>query len=131
MSVRRGTWAFLLALSALCWSALVVGSAFWAQAYDGETTTSGGTVMRTSATLVGVNSPRAALLLGVPLALALAAAVALHFRCARGSRAGTAVAWLAICLLVALTLLGAASIGIYVVPTVLLLVAAARLTPAR
>jgi hypothetical protein len=130
MPVRRGTSAFLLALSALCWSAFLVSSAFWAPLYEGQTATSGGMVTRTSVTLVGVNGPRAALLLGVPLLLTLAAAIALHFRCASGSRTGTGAARLAICLLVVLTLLGAASIGMYVVPGVLLLVAAARLTPA-
>lgn len=130
MFLRRGTWAFLLAVSALGWSAVVLSSAFWGQTYDGETATSGGSVTHTSATLVGVNGLHAALLLAIPLLLTLAAGIALHARCARGSRAGTSVARLAICLLVALTLLGAASIGIYVVPSILLLVTAARLTPA-
>jgi hypothetical protein len=116
-------------VSALCWSAFVLASAFWAPAYQGETATSGGTVTHTSATLVGVNGLRAALLLAVPLVLTLAAVIALHLRCARGSRAGTIAAWLAVGVLGALTLVGAASIGVYVVPTLLLLVVAGRLTP--
>jgi len=130
MPRRRGTWAFLFAVSALCWSAAVLGAAFSAGAYEGQTATSSGVVTHASATLVGVNGLRAALLLAVAVGLALVAGTALHLRCARGSRAGIVAAWLAIGLLVALSLAGAASIGFYVAPTVLLLVAAARLTPA-
>jgi hypothetical protein len=129
MAGGRGRLAFALALAAVCWSALVLVAAFWAPAYEGEST-SGGGVTHTSATLVAVNGLRGAVLLAVPLVLALAAAIGLHRRCAQGSAAGAAAAWLAVGLLAVLSLLGAASIGPLVAPATLLLAAAARVTPA-
>ena len=108
----------------------MLAGAFWVPAYQGELAGSGGTVTHTSATLVGVNGFDAALLLALPVALTAAAGVGLHLRCSRGSSAGRAAAWLAVGLLGVLTVLGAASIGLYVLPATLLLAAAARLTPA-
>jgi hypothetical protein len=129
MPRTRGRRAFWLTVSAVCWSAAVLASAFWAPAYEGETATSGGAVSQTRATLVGVNGLDAALLLAVPLVLAIAAGFGLHYRCSRGSSLGAAAAWLAVGLIGALTVLGAASIGAFLLPTTLLLAAAARLTP--
>jgi hypothetical protein len=122
MPRSRGTWAFWLTIWAFCWSAFVLGSAFWYPAYQ---------VSHTTATLVGVNGLHAAWLLAVPLVLTVAAGLGLHLRCSRGSSAGSAAAWLAVCVLAAFTLVGAASIGFLVLPVTLLLLAAARLTPSR
>jgi hypothetical protein len=130
MPESRGAWAFSLTVFAVCWSALVLAGAFWLPAYQGESSSSGGVVTHTSATLVGVNGLDAALLLALPLGLTVAAGIGLHLRCSRGSPAGGAGAWLAVGVLAALTVFGAASIGLYVLPATLLLAAAARLTPA-
>jgi hypothetical protein len=131
MPRSRGTWAFWLTIWAFCWSAFVLGSTFWYPAYQGELGSSEGGVSHTTATLVGVNGLRAAWLLAVPLVLTVAAGLGLHLRCSRGSSAGSAAAWLAVCVLAAFTLVGAASIGFLVLPVTLLLLAAARLTPSR
>jgi hypothetical protein len=56
--------------------------------------------------------------------------VCLHRRCASASRGGTALAWTAIAALLLLSLLAAASVGPFLLPAALLLVVAARLTPA-
>jgi 4-hydroxybenzoate polyprenyltransferase len=65
----------------------------------------------------------------VPVAAALVTGAGLHARCARDSRAGTVAAWTVVGLLGALTFAGAASIGVLLAPTWLLLVGAAVLTP--
>jgi hypothetical protein len=130
VSRRRGTSAFSLTALAVCWSAIVLAGAFLLPAYHGESAGSSGAVMHTSATLIGVNGLDAALLLALPLGLTVAAGIGLHLRCSRGSPAGGAGAWLAVGVLAVLAVLGAASVGLFVLPAVLLLAAAARLTPA-
>lgn len=129
MPRSHGAWAFWLTTWAFCWSVLLLVAGFWVAAYNGETRTSGGALTHTSGTLVGTNGLRMAVLLAVPVALTLAAALGLHGRCTRGSRAGLGIAWTSVALLAALTIAGAASIGVLVLPVTLLVAAAARLTP--
>jgi maltose/moltooligosaccharide transporter len=61
--------------------------------------------------------------------VAAIAALALHHKCAHGGRRGGAVASTIAGLLCAFALLGAASIGMFVLPIVVALLIAARLTP--
>jgi hypothetical protein len=65
----------------------------------------------------------------VPVVLTLLAGIGLHRRCSRGSAPGTGVAWGAVAVLAALTVLGAASIGFYLLPITVLLATAVALTP--
>src|SRR5207253_10313676 len=98
-------------------------------AREGARGTSGRWPAHTSGTLVGGNGPLAAWLLAVPVVLTIPAGIGLHLRCSRGSSAGTAAGWVAVAMLGAFTFLGAASIGVLVLPVTLLLGAAAALTP--
>ena len=61
--------------------------------------------------------------------LALAAFAGLHRKCATGSALSAAGAWTAIAALALLAVLGAASIGLFVLPATLLLAFSAALTP--
>src|SRR5690348_15761537 len=107
MPRSRGAWAFWLSAWAVCWSALLLAAGFFATVYSGETATSDGAVMHTSGTFVGTKGVRGAVLLAVPVVLALAGAFGLQRRCTRGSRAGAGVAWAAVALLAALSVVGA------------------------
>jgi hypothetical protein len=126
----RGRWAFTLTLTALSWGLVLVPAALLLPAYHGSTSSSGGVVTHTSATLVGENGPWLLGIVALPAVLALIAWFGLHRRCASASRGGTALAWTAIAALLLLGLLAAASVGPFLLPAALLLVAAARLTPA-
>ena len=87
-------------------------------------------VKATTNTLVGVNGLWIVGLLSVPVFFSLAAWIGLHLRCSRGGSLGSRLARSAIALLCAFALVSMFSIGFLVLPAALLLVVAARLTPA-
>ena len=126
---RKGRIGFLLASGGLLCAAALVPVAFLAPVYSGETGSSDGTVVHTTGTLVGVNGAWVAALMSVPLFLALVTWIGLRLRCSRGSVLGSRVAWAAVILLWAFTLVGMLSIGFLVLPAALLLVGAAKTTP--
>jgi energy-converting hydrogenase Eha subunit B len=117
-------------LTAFCWGLALVPSAWLLPAYQGSASSSSGVVTHTSATLVGENGLWVLGIVAPPAVLALIAWFGLHRRCASTSRRGGALAWTAIAALLVLSLLAAASVGPFLLPVALLLVAAARLTPA-
>jgi hypothetical protein len=78
-----------------------------------------------TATLVGVNGSWVIVPVSVPLVLALLAWVGLRMRCSLGSPAGTLLAWVAIGVLALFAVVAGLSIGPYLLPAVLLLVAGA------
>ena len=132
MPRSRGKWAvlFWLTVSALCWSLVLFGSAYFIStyeriAYTGDAVHPG--VIRV--TLFGATGVWIAALLVVPLVLVLAAGAGLNRRRFRGSASGAAVAWLAVAALTVLTLLSAGSVGVLLLPVTLLLATAAALTP--
>ena len=127
---RRGRWAFGLTLAAFSWGAALVPAALLLPAYQGSESSSSGITTHTSATLVGVNGPWVLGIVALPAVLALIAWFGLHRRCEYGSEHGGALAWIAIAALVLLSLLAAASVGPVLLPAALLLLVAARLTPA-
>jgi hypothetical protein len=127
---RRGRWAFASTLTAFCCSLALVPAALLLPAYQGSTSSSSGVVTHTSATLVGENGLWVLGIVALPAVLALIAWFGLHRRCASASQRGGALAWTAIAALLLLSLLAAASVGPFLLPAALLLVAAARLTPA-
>jgi hypothetical protein len=100
---------------AVLWTAALIPLAFVAPAYQGESATSTGLTTNTTATLVGINGIWVAWLLCVPLALAAIASLAL--------RRGTRAAWLPIGVFCAFAIISAASIGIWLLPPALALVA--------
>src|SRR5205823_14688539 len=128
-SRQDGRVAVGLALAGLAWCAALLVAAFVVPVYSGEQSSSTGVVTHTSGTLVGTNGARAIVLMMVPLMLALAAFAGLHRKCATGSALSAAGAWTAIAALALLAVLGAASIGLFVLPATLLLAFSAALTP--
>jgi hypothetical protein len=127
--MSNGRWAFGLTVTAFAWGAALVPAALLLPAYHGDAASSSGAVTHTSATLVGENGFSVLGIVGLPAALALVAWFGLHRRCAGGSSRGAAAAWAAVAVLALLAVVGAASIGPYLLPPVLLLALAARLTP--
>jgi hypothetical protein len=127
----RGRWAFGLTVTAFAWGLALVPAALLLPAYQGSISSSNGLTTHTSATLVAENGPWVLAIVALPAVLALIAWFGLHRRCASASKHGGALARTAIALLAILSLLAAASIGPYLLPAALLLVAAARLTPTR
>src|SRR3954470_14421834 len=73
-------------------------------------------VYSSGATLAEVNGDWVLLLAAIPTAVALVAWLGLYAACSRGSRAGHAIAGVAVGLLGVVGLLGAASIGMFLLP---------------
>jgi hypothetical protein len=130
MSRNRGRVAFGLAAAAVGWALLLVASAFFFPAYSGETCGTGGCTS-TSSTLFAENGWLVVGLLAGIAAIAAAGFYALHVVCARASdRAAKLATWCAVVVL-AFAIVGAASVGLLVLPVALLLGASAMLTPQR
>jgi hypothetical protein len=127
-SKRRGRLAFGLGALGVGWAMLLVPAAFVVPAYSGSECSSAGCV-DTSATLFGVNGWWVVELLAGVLLVAAVTLVVLHVRCATGSRAAGTLAWLAIASLGFFSLLSSASIGLFVFPTVALLIASTAVMP--
>lgn len=130
MNARSGRWAFGLTAAAFAWALGLVAAALVAPFYSGVAQSDSGATVTTSSTLVDVNGARVLVVVAVPAVLAALVGIALHRVCTRGSRRAERVAWVAIGVLAVLALLGAASIGLLVLPVALLLGVAAGLTPA-
>jgi hypothetical protein len=114
----RGRWALGLSLFAVAWGLALITAVFVLPAYnDGST-------------LAQENSAWVALPAAVPAVLASLALLGLHLRCTHGSRRGTVGAWFAIALLLAFAVVAIFSIGLLALIPALLLIVAARLTPA-
>jgi multisubunit Na+/H+ antiporter MnhG subunit len=131
---RRGWLAFGLGAGAVAWATALVVVAFTVPSYSGEScqVTPGGapTCSSASQTLFAVNGWWVVeLLVGVTLVAAIAL-WALHMRCSRPSTGATTAATCCIVGLFAFSVVSGFSIGLFVLPVVLLLTASARLTPA-
>lgn len=120
----QGRWAFGLATTAFAWALALIAAAVLAPVYTGAGP--GGT---SSSTLVQENGPRVLLVIVVPAVLTAVAWAALHRRCSKGSRRAARLAWAIVSALAALAILGAATIGLFVLPVALLLAAAAVIAP--
>src|SRR4051812_36565823 len=128
-TVRRGRWAFGLTALGVAWALALIPIAFLVPVYDGEISSSSGAVTSTSATLVAENGTGVLVAVALPLAFALLASLALHRKCTRASAGAGVAAWWLVGVLLVFCLLGAASIGVFVVPVALTLAGAAALTP--
>jgi len=128
----RGRASFALTLASFCWALAIVGGAFVLPVYSGISESSDGstTIRRTfSSTLVDENGLAVLIPLAVPVAMVALVWFALHRRCSRGSLWAGTLAWAVIWMLGAFAFLTSASVGAILIPMVLLLVAAAALTP--
>jgi hypothetical protein len=108
---------------------MLVGTAFWLPVYGSSSVSSSGAQSSSSLTLVAVNGLGVLVPVGVPLVIAALVWAALHRKCSRGGRVGGYVAWACISILGAFCFVALFSIGIFVVPVVVLLACAASRTP--
>jgi hypothetical protein len=115
--MNRGRVAFTSSFLAVVLGAALIGGAFWLPLYN-----DGGT-------LVQVNGSGVLLPVSLPFVLAVIAFAGLWARCTRGSVAGDRVAIGVVSLLGIFTLLGAMTIGMFVLPVTLLLTTAVAATP--
>jgi hypothetical protein len=113
----QARWAVGLTLAALLWAfALVAYLLLWPAYSSGQT-------------IIEENGSGVLPVLLAPGVLTLVAAVGLHARCKRGSRLGSGVANVAASVLGVLGFLGAATIGLFVLPLAALLGGAIAHTP--
>jgi hypothetical protein len=129
MNARSGRWAFRLTAVAFAWSSGLVAAALLAPFYGGTSRTGSGPAVSTSSTLVDVNGAGVLVVAAIPAILTVIVWIALHRRCSRGSSRAAGLARAAVFALAVLAVVGAASIGLLVLPVALLLGAAVSLTP--
>jgi hypothetical protein len=113
-------------LAALVWSLGLVLAALWAPVYStssGSSSVNGVTLG--SATLVQENGAGVLIPVGVPVLVSAVVLVALRARRA-GAHWAAPVAWVAIAVLGAEALLGLMTIGLFIVPALVLLILAMR-----
>ena len=113
------------------WALALVAGAFFVPVYSGVDSGSAAGVVSTTSTLVSVNGLGVLLPVALPALLVALVWLALHRKCSRGSSRSGQVAWTLIVLLGTFSVLAMFSIGLFVLPTVLLLAGAATLTPGR
>jgi hypothetical protein len=119
--VRLGRTASVAILFAAAYGALLVLAGFVAPVYESTTSSSDGEVTHGAESLVEANGPGAAVVLAVPLVVAVLVGCALRF--AADDRA-LPLAWLLTGLLGVLDVLALASIGLFLVPVTASLVVA-------
>lgn len=113
---------------ALAWSVVLIPGALWAPLYDGEHSSSAaaGVVAPTSATLVQANGAWVLGLVAVPALVSLIVLAAL----AGGGRAAALLAGAAVALLLAFNAVSIFTVGIFILPTSVLLARALWSDPA-
>jgi hypothetical protein len=129
----RGGFAFALAIAATGWCFLLVVGAFVYPSYSGSgcQSTPGGPMHCGSqtATYFGMNGWGVVGLFGAVAIVSLLVLLALHRVCVTGSGVAIAAAWTGIVLLLGFSWLTGLSIGVLILPAVLLLIASAVVTP--
>ena len=126
---RRGRHAFWLTIAALAWSGALVAGAFVLPLYGSSGTSSTGAAWSGSSTLVAVNGLGVLVPVGIPLLISAFVWFALHRKCSGGKPIAGYLAWTLVTVLAIGCLEAAESIGLLVVPVVLLLGRAAAITP--
>jgi hypothetical protein len=112
----RGRRALVLTLVAFLWSVALLVAALVVPIYG-------------PATLVDENGTGVLRFVVLPALLSATAGVALWRKCARGTRGGEYVAWACVLVMVALSLVGILTIGIFIAPVAVLLARAVSQTP--
>ena len=133
-TTRRGWLAFGLSAAAVAWSLLLIAGQFVIPAYSDATcegsSPGGSSVCREgTATSFETNGWWVVVLFAAVTLVATLAAVALHLKCRRGERWAEPLAWGVVAVLFVFSLAGAASVGMFALPLVLLLALSAALTP--
>jgi hypothetical protein len=125
---RRWRLAVRLTAAALAWSLGVVLAALLVPAYDASSSSPQGLTL-TRATLVQRHGARALILVAIPMIVSIVVAVAIYGRHRGGPRWNAPVAWVAIGLLAAESVLGITTLGAFIAPVVILLALSFRLAP--
>jgi fatty acid desaturase len=125
---RRNRMSTILILVAAVWSLGLVIAAVALPVYNGESITNANGVTFVSETLVAQNGAWVLIPVAVPLVVCGVVALALRRKRALGSAHGGRVAWAAIGLLGVFTLLSIPSIGLVIIPVVILLARAVTLS---
>jgi hypothetical protein len=126
---RRWRLAVRLAVAGLVWALGAVLAAVLVHAYDADTTSPAGGLTLTRDTLLESKGAGALVLVAIPLLLAIVVLVAMWYRRRRDAPWSGRVAWAAIALLAAESLVGILTIGAFMVPAAVLLAAGIRLAP--
>lgn len=126
MPGRAAAWS---AVGAIAAAAAVPVAALTVPAYEGVESSSGGVIATTHATIVDENGVGALVPATLPLVAAFAVALLLHRRCTSGSTAAIGAAWAIVGVMAALALVAIASIGLWMVPAVVLLALSTVTTP--
>ncbi len=122
----RERWALLLNAFAILWSLLLLVGALAIPAYDEQTTSGHRTI-----TLVAENGAWILLPLAVPLLLTGTAGWLLLSPNIRNSGRARSIAWVLTGALLAFCVISIASVGVFLAPAALAMLAAILLTPAR
>jgi hypothetical protein len=125
---HRWRLAVRLSVAALVWSLGLVLAGLFARVYSTSSTSDVNGVTLSGSTLVQVNGIRALVLMAVPLVASVVVAWALRARRA-GARRSTLVAWSAVAVVAAETVVGMMSIGVFILPVTVLLALAVRAAP--
>ena len=126
---QRGRQAFWWTVAAFVWSAALIGAAVVVPVYGASSASSPGAEHSGGLTLVAVNGLGALIVLSVPLVFVSLAWVALHRKCARGSRLAGYVAGGLLAVLASGCVLALATVGMFVAPVAVLLARAIAITP--
>jgi hypothetical protein len=129
MRSSKGWWAFGLASTGVLWTAALIPGAFFFPAYSGDSSSSSGTTLHTTNTLVGVNGLWIVTPFVLFLVLSVAAWLGLHASCSTGSRRARMLGQGAAALLAVAAVL-TFSAGFLALPAAVLVVVAAAVTPA-
>ena len=119
-----GRWAFGLTMAAFAWGVALIVAAFVAPAYSVDVGPGG---QQTTTTLVDENGLAVLVVVAVPAVIAAIVWAVLHRHRTTGRSAGAA--WVLVALLGAFSVLSLASIGVFILPVVVMLALAAKLTP--
>ena len=126
---RRWQLAIRLTVGGLVWSVGLVLAALLLGAYSGQTVSSDAGVTLTTRTFVEVNGLGSLVLVAIPSVACLVVGAALWHRHHRRPAWSGPAAWTAVAVLVIEAALGIATIGLFLIPVVVLLALSVRLVP--
>ena len=126
---RRRHLAIRLTVAALVWSVGLILAALLLGAYSGQTVSSDAGVTLTTRTFVQVNGLGSLVLVAIPAAACLIVGAALWQRHRRQPAWSGPAAWTAVAVLAVEAALGIATIGVFLIPVVILLALSVRLVP--
>lgn len=126
---RRWQLAIRLTVAALVWSIGLLLAALLLSSYTGQTVSSDAGVTLTTRTFVEVNGLGSLVLVAIPLLACLSVGVALWHRHHHQPAWSGPVAWTGVAVLAIEAALGVATIGLFLIPVVMLLALSVRLVP--